>query len=68
MDRSTCAMVGGIPCDVGLLRDAFRWRCEVFAFLHCGVERFPSPILGPVHVSQHVFPGIDLDFSGASHV
>ena len=31
-------MIGGIPCDVGLLRDAFRWGSEILAFLHRGVE------------------------------
>lgn len=61
-------MVCRVPCDVCLLRDAIGWSSEVFAFLHRGVEGIPSPIISPVHVSQHVFPGIDLDLSRTGHI
>lgn len=57
-----------IPRDVGLCSDSVAWRVEGLTLLHSGVEGVPAPIIGAVHITEHVFPGIDLVLARTRHI
>ena len=61
-------MTGRIPGDIALLRNAILWRRKGLALFHSRIEGLPGPVLGAVHLSEHVFPGIDLDFARSRQI